>query len=765
MHWSRPVLVVGIAVVATAAAAVLLRPWADEGPRPAAPESTSERAGGLTTLVARTEDRVARVHQRLAGLGGPRHGARPVRARVSAEALPYADRALALGTRDARAHFHRGTIRAAMGDKAGARADLTEALRINPRFAPRDVVRRARHARGARRVIRRVVAALGAVACAVLASAVLGPPNPAQAHPLGNFTTNQYAGLRVTPDAVDVDYVLDLAELPAFRRRDEVDTDASGKVSPVEGTVYAERTCDTVAGLTSVGVDGRPVPVVAKAAGFRQVPGAGGLATIRVECALRVVVTMFDAQSAVDFRVDAFADRTGWREITAVGDQDDVRALVGARGHLQRAPARLPAGARAAGRPHRPVGRAARQPGRGTGAPASPPRPTAPTSSTAWFGDLIGRPHLGLGIGLLALFLAIVLGAAHAVAPGHGKTVMAAYLISQRGNRRQALWMAGTVVATHTLGVLMLAVAIATSLQVAPAAAYGLLKLASGVVVAILGAFLLRRALHGHPHGHRHPHGHDHPHGHHHDHDRDHHGGAVALGSRTAVVMGFVGGLSPSPSAVVVLLGAAALGRAWFGVLLVLAYGVGMAATLTGVGLALARRGGAPPGPPQRPLGGARGPAPAHRRRRRDPARRARGGGGGAGRPRSETVRREEPDLFDDEMGRQVREMLTDAVECEVQFAGGPSRRRRLRVVPGRHARLPAARRRPPARPAGPPAGLRVGEPVRVHGVAGRAGVVELLRAPRLGLPGRRGRDGELRRRLRARPVRANRSFGVPLLI
>ena len=429
-------------------------------------------------------------------------------------------------------------------------------------------------------MIRRVVAALGAVACAVLASAVLGPPTPAQAHPLGNFTTNQYAGLRVTPDAVDVDYVLDLAELPAFQvRRDEVDTDASGKVSPVEGTVYAERTCATVAGLTSVGVDGRPVPVVAKAAGFRQVPGAGGLATIRVECALRAVVTI-GAQSAVDFRVDAFAGRTGWREVTAVGDRMTLaRSSVPADTFSERLhvypPELAPPDVRTARLVVRP------------GGPAAGPAPglAAETNRadlmTAWFGDLIGRPHLGLGIGLLALFLAIVLGAAHAVAPGHGKTVLAAYLISQRGHRRQALWMAGTVAATHTLGVLVLAVAIATSLQVAPEAADGWLKLASGVLVAILGAFLLRRALHGPPHGH------GHPHGHHHDHD----GGAVALRSRTAVVMGFVGGLSPSPSAVVVLLGAAALGRAWFGVLLVLAYGVGMAATLTGVGLALARRG------------------------------------------------------------------------------------------------------------------------------------------------------------------------------
>jgi hypothetical protein len=285
-------------------------------------------------------------------------------------------------------------------------------------------------------VIRRVVAALAAVACAVLTCAVLVPPTPAQAHPLGNFTTNQYAGLRVTPDAVDVDYVLDLAELPAFQvRRDEVDTDTSGKVSPVEGTVYAERTCDTVAGLTVVGVDGRPVPVVAKAAGFRQVPGAGGLATIRVECALRAVVTI-GTQSAVEFRVDAFADRTGWREITAVGDRMTLaRSSVPADTFSERLhvypPELAPPDVRTARLVVRP------------GGPAAGPAPGLAAEAnradlmTAWFGDLIGRPHLGLGIGLLALFLAIVLGSrsltsrrrtARRTRSGSGRTVPLGFL-------------------------------------------------------------------------------------------------------------------------------------------------------------------------------------------------------------------------------------------------------------------------------------------------------------------------------------------------
>jgi ABC-type nickel/cobalt efflux system permease component RcnA len=89
----------------------------------------------------------------------------------------------------------------------------------------------------------------------------------------------------------------------------------------------------------------------------------------------------------------------------------------------------------------------------------------------------------------------------------------------------------------------------------------------------------------GHASAHPHPHaGEMHTHGG----RRQRHGPLgdgqpVTWGSLLA--MGFVGGFLPSPSAVVVLLGAIALGRAWFGAVLVIAYGAGMAATLTGAGL------------------------------------------------------------------------------------------------------------------------------------------------------------------------------------
>jgi nickel/cobalt exporter len=179
----------------------------------------------------------------------------------------------------------------------------------------------------------------------------------------------------------------------------------------------------------------------------------------------------------------------------------------------------------------------------------------------------------------------VVLGGAHALAPGHGKTVMAAYLVGLRGTLRQAMTIGPTVTITHTAGVLLLGLVLSTTRAVASERVYPWLGLASGLLLAAVGVGLLARAVPSHGHDHPHGHGHDHPH----PHDHDHGDPGPPLGRRGLVALGLAGGLVPSPSAVVVLLGGIALGRAWFGVALVLAYGLGMAATLTGVGLLLAR--------------------------------------------------------------------------------------------------------------------------------------------------------------------------------
>ncbi|BCY07069.1 nickel/cobalt transporter [Actinoplanes sp. L3-i22] len=429
----------------------------------------------------------------------------------------------------------------------------------------------------------------------------------AQAHPLGNFTTNQYAGLRVTGAGVDVDFVLDLAELPAYQARTtEIDTDRDGTSSPAERDAWAARTCTAAAGASTVTVGDRSPRLTAEPAGLTFPAGAGGLTTLRLGCVLHADARI-GAATTVGYRSTLFADRIGWREITAVGDRYTITRSDVPAGTISGRLTAYPSGVvssdvREATFSVRPGGPAATAPFPVTG--TTPSR--GADRLTLWFTGLIGHPELTLGVGVLAFLIAVLLGGAHAVAPGHGKTIMAAYLVGSRGRAAHALTVAGAVAVTHTAGVLALGLLFATSLQFAPDAMYGWLRVVSGLLVTVVGLHLLYRAvrrMRAHPaHHHHHDqlilagHHHEHTHGHSHS-----HGGAThthyvpepdePLRIRPLLAMGFAGGLSPSPSAVVVLLGAAALGRAWYGVLLVLAYGIGLAATLTGVGFALAHWG------------------------------------------------------------------------------------------------------------------------------------------------------------------------------
>ena len=184
------------------------------------------------------------------------------------------------------------------------------------------------------------------------------------------------------------------------------------------------------------------------------------------------------------------------------------------------------------------------------------------------------RPDDPLGA-LAALALALGLGAFHALTPGHGKTVMAAYLVGTRGTRQQALILALAVALSHTAGVLGLALlTLAGSAALAPDRAYPYLSALSGALVLALGAWMVAtRWAHARSHRDRHSHAHDAP--------------ATALGWRSLATLGLAGGVVPSASALVLLLGAISLHRVELGVVLVAAFGAGMAVTLVGLGQAL----------------------------------------------------------------------------------------------------------------------------------------------------------------------------------
>lgn len=464
-----------------------------------------------------------------------------------------------------------------------------------------------------------VVAAL-AVAGVVLSAA------PVAAHPLGNFTVNRYSGLVVAAGELRVHHVLDLAEIPALQAEPDVDTNGDGSFSPAELNAYAASTCRRSATAMTATLNGRTLPMAVETGSAQQRPGQGGLSTLRVECELRAPLPALAPGDQLNFRDAAADDRLGWREITARGDGVTLTAAdvpeSSRSGELTAYPQDLldsPLDQRAATLGLRPGG----------------PRLTEQESSaggevsrggglTAAFTALAGSAERsGAWWSLLLILLSVVVGATHALAPGHGKTVMAFYLAGRDRSASAALTVGATVTATHTAGVLVLGLIVSASATFAPASAYPWLTAASGALIAVVGLVLLRDARrawarrraeetvkmsaaaqqpvtttvgHGHDHPGQGDHGHDHDGHQHNDHQHSHsHGGGRPhthgpTTSRSGLIaIGVAGGLLPSPTAVVVLLGAVGLGRPWFGVLLVLAFGLGMAATLTAAGLLVLR--------------------------------------------------------------------------------------------------------------------------------------------------------------------------------
>ena len=185
---------------------------------------------------------------------------------------------------------------------------------------------------------------------------------------------------------------------------------------------------------------------------------------------------------------------------------------------------------------------------------------------------MIGQRHLSAFVVLISLALAIFWGAAHALSPGHGKTIVSAYLVGSRGTPWHAALLGLITTATHTAGVFALGgITLLLSQWIVPDTLYPWLDLSAGLMVVAVGsAVLFGRTRHAHAHRHGHEH-------HHH-----HHGESE---KRSLLAVGISGGLLPCPSALVVLLAAISLHRVAFGMLLVFAFSLGLAVAITLVGL------------------------------------------------------------------------------------------------------------------------------------------------------------------------------------
>ncbi len=407
--------------------------------------------------------------------------------------------------------------------------------------------------------------ALTPIAVALALLGVLAPG--AMAHPLGNFSINHLSTVRISDDRVDVHYVLDQAEIPTLQERSLSDAE------------LLKRKRGEVERRLELTVNGRPTPLEPVGRPLLRFPaGAGGLRTTRIELELRARVR---APRRVELHDGTFGGRVGWKAVvSAPGERTAVRTDTPS-GDPTRGLRRYPEDLQSSPLDRRDASFRVR-PGEGTLTAPSGEGGAFSTSraeGSEGFAGLFEDAASGEGVLLLLLLAAFGWGALHALSPGHGKAMVAAYLVGTRGTARHAVALGATVTVTHTIGVFALGlVTLALSQYVLPEDLYPWLTLVSGLMVVGVGAAVLRSRLRTARHAH-HDHDHDHDHHHHHHPER--------LGWRGIVGMGAAAGLIPCPSALVVLLAAISQHEVALGLLLIVAFSLGLAGTLTALGLAV----------------------------------------------------------------------------------------------------------------------------------------------------------------------------------
>lgn len=402
-------------------------------------------------------------------------------------------------------------------------------------------------------------------------------PAPATAHPLGNFTINQFSRITMNAESVGVHHVIDMAEIPTVVERQRMDTDDDGAVTPAETDAYLAVLVPVVLDALDLTVDEERVTLrLLDQAGLSFGPGEAGLETLRIELELEGVLPSASRNEVEGtFANGAYADRIGWREIIVVAgaEMTIVDASVPAQTLSDELRAYPDAGLDDPIDVREATFRA--RPGGGNTAPPSAapsPEDDDPLAS------LLTDARAGGGAALLAILVSLGLGAAHAASPGHGKTLVAAYLIGSRGSIAQAMTLSLTVAITHTVGVFVLGgVVLVASELLVPERVVEWLALAAGLIVVGLGTGLAIQAVRALRPVSAHDHEHDHPHRH----------GPVprGLSTRSVALVGLAGGLVPSASALIVLLVAVSQGELALGMLLIGAFGTGMALVLGSIGL------------------------------------------------------------------------------------------------------------------------------------------------------------------------------------
>src|SRR5208283_782615 len=482
------------------------------------------------------------------------------------------------------------------------------------------------------------------------------------AHPMGNFSINHYSKVKIGHQSVEIRYLIDMAEIPTFQELRQFD------VTPVADHPSVSRYLDRREQLLKEGLslesDGQPVRLEMISRQLTFADGAGGLPTMKIGFVFRAKLGVAAGTHKLSYFDNNFPGRAGWKEVVVLGDgvaildssasaadrsqeltnyssdvlnspPQQVSAVVGFATSLSE-PKRTVSAATYSNQKVRRETKAAhavvtiRRPTRSPNAiSARAPESTASQASVGSVNSTVAPParavraqntprsrftelistqgRLSLWVLLSAALIAAGLGALHALEPGHGKTIVAAYLVGSRGTARHAVLLGVVVTAAHTAGVYLLGAAtLYASRYIVPEQLYPWLGAISGLSVAGLGIFIFLRHWTGETGEHSHAPG-----------ERHSHWflsifkqtvtnrampaepanrGAISADSRPAervlslrelCMLGITGGIVPCPAALVVLLSAFSLHRIGFGLFLITAFSLGLAAVLVIVGLTM----------------------------------------------------------------------------------------------------------------------------------------------------------------------------------
>lgn len=413
---------------------------------------------------------------------------------------------------------------------------------------------------------------------------------PVGAHPMGNFSINHYSRFQFVGSELRLHYVIDFAEIPTFQEMRELDPDGDKKITSQESEAYLSARTEQFRRKLELVTNNRAKELQIRNRRIQVLPGAGGLPVLQVIVDFEIPYShlLLSQTNQLDYKDNNFPERIGWKEIviakqeaakiirTTAADQDRSSELTKyPQDPTTTAPQELSAQI-VFGMPSSDF----------TTDEIGGSQITMSANRNDRFTALISRAQLTPEIIFFSLLVAFCLGAMHAMSPGHGKTIVAGYLVGSRGTAWHAILLGATVTLTHTIGVFVLGLlSLYFSKYILPEKLYPWIGILSGFSIVVIGIYLFWKRLqnirHVHSHSHHHRHDHD-EHGHSHV-PADPRNGQITW--KSLLTIGISGGALPCPSALVVLLSAISLHRIGFGLLLIVAFSLGLAIVLTSIGM------------------------------------------------------------------------------------------------------------------------------------------------------------------------------------